>query len=117
MPASKHPLDYTPVTRSGSTPLGSATDDAAARFPESGSAFAGQEPIASEANVSAPRRTSGGRETTQPTPDSTTPWQILKRGHSISYAGLFVFTFILYFRPYEFSPSLSWLSSSAFWVA
>jgi hypothetical protein len=45
------------------------------------------------------------------------PWQLLKRGHTISYAGLFLFTFILYFRPYEFSPALSWLSSSAFWVA
>jgi O-antigen ligase len=42
---------------------------------------------------------------------------LLKRGHAISYAGLFLFTLILYFRPYELFPSLSWLSTSAFWVA
>jgi O-antigen ligase len=37
----------------------------------------------------------------------------LKRGHTISFAGLFVFTFLLLFRPYEYSPSLMWLSRSA----
>lgn len=42
---------------------------------------------------------------------------ILKRGHAISFAGLFLFTFIVFFRPYELSPSLAWLSTSAFWVA
>ena len=36
-----------------------------------------------------------------------------KRGHGISFAGLFVFTFLVYFRPYEYSPSLMWLSRSA----
>ncbi|MEP7198293.1 MAG: O-antigen ligase family protein [Chloroflexota bacterium] len=43
--------------------------------------------------------------------------QILKRGHGASFCGLFVFTFILYFRPYELFPSLSWLYSGAFWSA
>lgn len=42
---------------------------------------------------------------------------IHKHGHSVSYAGLFLFTALVYFRPYELIPSLSWLSSSAFWVA
>ena len=42
---------------------------------------------------------------------------ILKRGHSLSFAGLFLFTFLVYFRPYELFESLSWLSSSAFWIA
>jgi putative inorganic carbon (hco3(-)) transporter len=36
-----------------------------------------------------------------------------KSGHGISFAGLFVFTFLVYFRPYEYSPSLMWLSRSA----
>lgn len=40
-----------------------------------------------------------------------------KRGHLISFAGLFVFTFLVYFRPYELFPSLGWLSKSAFVVA
>ena len=37
----------------------------------------------------------------------------LKRGHSLTYLGLFVFTFLVYFRPYELIPSLSWLSRGA----
>src|SRR5215471_19533929 len=31
--------------------------------------------------------------------------RILKRGHAVSFAGLFLFTFLVYFRPYELSPS------------
>ena len=42
---------------------------------------------------------------------------IHKHGHSLSYAGIFLFTTIVFFRPYEMSPSLMWLSTSAFWVA
>jgi O-antigen ligase len=38
---------------------------------------------------------------------------VLKGGHAFSFAGLFVFTFLVFFRPYEFSPSLLWLSKSA----
>ena len=41
----------------------------------------------------------------------------LKRGHSLSYLGLFVFTFLVYVRPYELFPSLGWLSRSALIVA
>ena len=40
-----------------------------------------------------------------------------KRGHGVSFVGLFLFTAVLYFRPYELSPSLLWLSTSAFWLA
>jgi len=42
---------------------------------------------------------------------------VLKRGHALSFACLFLFTVIVYFRPYELSTSLSFLSNSAFWVA
>lgn len=45
-------------------------------------------------------------------PVADSNWK-LKRGHTISFAGLFVFTFLLLFRPYEYSPSLMWLSRSA----
>ncbi len=38
--------------------------------------------------------------------------QILKRGHTLSFIGLFLFTFFVFFRPYELS-SLAWLSKSA----
>ncbi len=42
---------------------------------------------------------------------------VLKKGHSLSFAGIFLFTALVFFRPYEYFPSLFWLSSSAFWVA
>jgi probable O-glycosylation ligase (exosortase A-associated) len=38
---------------------------------------------------------------------------LAKSGHGLSFAGLFVFTFLVYFRPYELFPSLSWMSKSA----
>jgi O-antigen ligase len=41
----------------------------------------------------------------------------LKPGHALSYAGLFLFTIILYFRPYEYLSSGQWLASSASWTA
>ena len=41
----------------------------------------------------------------------------LKRGHAVSYAGIFLFTFMVFFRPYELIPALSWTTSSAFVIA
>ena len=38
-------------------------------------------------------------------------------GHSISFAGVFLFTTLVFFRPYELSPSLKFLSNAAFWIA
>jgi len=49
---------------------------------------------------------------------TTSPFTaVLKRGHSVSYFGLFLFTLFLYVRPYEFFPSLIWLRGLAFWIA
>lgn len=42
---------------------------------------------------------------------------IHKHGHSLSYAGVFLFTTLVFFRPYELFPSLSWLAQTPFWVA
>jgi O-antigen ligase len=42
---------------------------------------------------------------------------ILRRGHTISYAGLFLFTLVLYFRPYELFSALSSLDKLAYWLA
>ena len=42
---------------------------------------------------------------------------ILRRGHSLSYAGLFLFTLVLYFRPYELFSALSSLDKLAYWLA
>ena len=40
-----------------------------------------------------------------------------RRGHALSFIGLFLFTLVLYFRPYELFESLSGLTSLAFWIA
>ncbi len=42
---------------------------------------------------------------------------IVKRGHFLTYLGIFGFTFVLYFRPYELFPALSGFSSMAFIMA
>jgi O-antigen ligase len=41
---------------------------------------------------------------------------IRKRGHALSFVGLFLFTVVLYFRPYELIPALSAFNSMAFYV-
>ena len=41
----------------------------------------------------------------------------LKHGHTLSYAGLFLYTVAVFFRPYEFHPSLAGLINISFWLA
>jgi probable O-glycosylation ligase (exosortase A-associated) len=55
-------------------------------------------------------------ESVQEIRSSKLTW-INKKGHSLSFAGILLFTFLVYFRPYELFPSLAWLSKSAFVVA
>lgn len=54
---------------------------------------------------------------TVPAPEVAKSSFILKRGHALSFAGLFLFTFVLYFRPYELFPALTWMTTIAFWIA
>ncbi|MCB1024223.1 MAG: hypothetical protein KDB79_07530 [Acidobacteria bacterium] len=42
---------------------------------------------------------------------------LIRNGHGITYAGLFAFSVLVLFRPYELIPQLSFLSSSAFYIA
>lgn len=42
---------------------------------------------------------------------------IMRRGHAVTYALLFLFTFVLYFRPYELIPGLESFSSIALYLA
>jgi O-antigen ligase len=42
---------------------------------------------------------------------------VFKQGHTLSYIGLFVFTFLVYCRPYELFPAFFWLSTVPFWIA
>ena len=89
-------MDYEPLRRTKSLPKPDRrfTDEAA------------------PANIAPERKR---EEKTEPKPLNET-W-IHKHGHTFSYAGVFLFTAVVFFRPYEFSPSLSWLSTSAFWIA
>lgn len=48
--------------------------------------------------------------------EQTEQWSA-RRGHLISYLGLLLFTFILYYRPYEYVQALASLTSMAFWTA
>src|SRR6185295_17966239 len=54
-------------------------------------------------------------------PVSSVPYSlsrtILRRGHVISYVGLFLFTVVLYFRPYELFSAFSSLDKLAYWLA
>lgn len=82
-------------------------------FPsELGSRFA--EPI--EAEVVAPSRQEP-ITLQHDRPASTRAQWALKRGHGVSFVGLFLFTVVLYFRPYELFPVLSWTRTAAFWIA
>lgn len=40
-----------------------------------------------------------------------------QRGHTITFSGILLFTFLVYFRPYELIPVLSWTAEMAFYVA
>jgi O-antigen ligase len=63
-------------------------------------------------------RRPGGEASLTASSDARTDSQaLLKRGHAVTYAGLFLFTAFLYFRPYELIPSLSVLSSAAYYIA
>ncbi|HEV2706425.1 MAG TPA: O-antigen ligase family protein [Pyrinomonadaceae bacterium] len=69
--------------------------------------------------VSASSSSGNSDETAQTvsTRGATRGRSLLKRGHAVSYAGLFLFTTFLYFRPYELIPALSPLSSGAYYIA
>lgn len=52
--------------------------------------------------------------------DSSKPareWPPLRRAHALSFAGLLLFTAVVYFRPQEWVPGLIGFRSIAFWIA
>ena len=99
-------FDYEPVTPSART---SAFGGAAAE-PELDDAF----PTFGEAD---PRADVAGRAVSaSPRPLKKENW-LTRRGHLLSYLGLFLFTVAVYLRPYELISALSPLRSMAFWLA
>ncbi|CAN5175394.1 hypothetical protein BH18ACI2_BH18ACI2_12330 [soil metagenome] len=64
-----------------------------------------------------PAQAAAGQPLPNTVPHETWQTAVLKRGHSLSYAGLFLFTLFVYFRPYELIPALSPLTSAAYYIA
>lgn len=107
MPFKPHVQDYEPVTKPGA-----AGQSAAAAFDPPENTEAPLIPQAASIEVK--------REVIQSanlTPSTTKARSLSKRGHFLTYIGLFIFTGLVYFRPYEVFPSLKWAASSAFIVA
>ena len=111
----KHPsLDYEPLSRTPTSKSVAENDpDAGFDFKRRGTIATVDESVTSPRFDDAPETSREHKSQLAPVKES---W-IHKHGHSISFAGIFLFTLIVFFRPYEWSTSLTWLSTSAFWVA
>jgi len=114
-------LDYEPVRRTPASK--SVTEDVAdAEFhfkrPETSSSADDEMSATLGLKESSQRESvaARGREKKSDLKSANEKW-IHKHGHSLSFAGIFLFTALVFFRPYELIPSLFWLSTSAFWVA
>jgi probable O-glycosylation ligase (exosortase A-associated) len=120
---SKHTLtDYDPVMPVRRTARGAGDERADDAWTARGAladdtgAKSGEPPARDEAF--APTRDEASAPTTTAA-TTVTPAKVhaLRRGHTLSYLGLFLFTIVLYFRPYELIPSLAGVTSMAFWLA
>jgi len=115
MPTKSELLDYEPVTpspRAGRAQLVEATNDSSRIRPlgrPTLNAISQKPPM--------PLPIAARDDSSQEAQPSATSASLLRRGHTLSYAGIFTFTFLVYFRPYELFPSLAWLSRSALVVA
>jgi O-antigen ligase len=107
--STREPLDYEPVV-----PLGRGRDgrdfgeesDLSPRRAGRADEYVEAEPLAADEKVDDGRRakTSKGRGA----------GAVLRKAHGLTYAGLLLFTFYLFYRPYEFLPLPTTL---AFWLA
>jgi O-antigen ligase len=106
-------VDYEPVTRSRQASLRETEPAAVEDWPphddgwaERGAGNSETEPLPATLPTAAASARAAGRGN----------W-ILRRGHALSYLGLFLFTAVLYFRPYELTPALAGFTSIAFVLA
>jgi hypothetical protein len=76
-----------------------------------------EEPLLDETPDAALRREKKRRATEKDQTLLNSDNWIARNGHLVSYAGLFLFTFVLYFRPYELFPALSGLTSLAYVIS
>lgn len=112
--------DYEPVTRPAKSKHFSSdmTENGWRRIPAAESGISADPSIMSQPkSIVSPVPVEGSSASFEAEQSQKAENRILKRGHALSYGLLFVFTFLVYFRPYELFPSLGWLSKSAFLVA
>src|SRR3989440_572957 len=115
MRGKRHFTDYESVTRSRQVNL-RENDQAKEDWPRRSGAEAAEDGSA-DGHAGAER----AGATDQPPPRIVRaggePNWVLRRGHMLSYLGLFLFTAVLYFRPYELFPALSSFNNMAFVLA
>jgi probable O-glycosylation ligase (exosortase A-associated) len=133
MPYKPQSFDYEPVTRRRSARLPEKPEDdeqpfVVSRRPRLGADADDAARFSSETNLQPPVREETQEEETlgalssPELSDSNTrrvkpERSVLRRGHTLSFVGLFLFTVVLYFRPYEMFPALASLRSLAYWIA
>lgn len=120
MPSRRFPNDYETVTPVGRAPLRAGEDDN--NWPVRQAVGAGDEHSAGDDE---PHEFAAGETSSPaPAPESAAPgnpqlltehWGTRRGGHLLSYLGIYLFTFILYYRPYEQFAALAGFTSMAFW--
>lgn len=128
MPHDSQFFDYEPVTRRRGANAPEVTKDderfsvPQRRAPRSESDAAGDwsnpDPLLRRADDEnrPPAPAPNSSQTKPRTPVRRGDW-ILRRGHTLSFVGVFLFTITLYFRPYELIRALSSFKSLAYWIA
>ena len=105
MPGKERFWDYEPLSAGRAQPLADSESTNSAGF------FVDPFPEPKDASES---------KTEQPeefaVPKGNTNW-LVRRGHAISFIGIFLFTIAVYLRPYEFIPALWPIRTMAFWIA
>lgn len=96
------PVDYEPLRRSRSSSMATEADT----WIVTGK---GDQSAREQPRISAPNQPSSTNLRERAT--------AFQRNHFLSYLGLFLFTAVVYFRPYELIPALRGFTSMAFWIA
>jgi hypothetical protein len=106
-------LDYEPLKRASSEPV---VEDGAGSVFKKPRKFRDADEWQAKPEIAALARSEEDQQERKSTLKPVRDNWIHKHGHSLSFAGIFLFTAFVFFRPYEL-PSLMWLSKAAFWIA
>lgn len=109
-------LDYEPVARSRRAIARDTSEADAWPTPQETSDANGEAWPSALSRTPARRKTNEKKNDAPPVETQPRGW-LTGRGHAVTFLGLFLFTAVVYFRPYEWSASLGFLSSLAWWLA